>query len=63
MSYLYHYKNGKITKVENSQSSFNNGVTYDPVNKLIYLAQSTEGNVRLFKYEENGEIKFIRDIY
>jgi hypothetical protein len=62
-SHLYHYKNGKITKVQNSQSSFNNGVTYDPVNKLIYLAQSTEGNVRVFKYEENGEIKFIRNIY
>jgi len=62
-SHLYHYKNGQITKVEISESSFNNGVSYDQVNKLIYLAQSTEGNVRVFKYEENGETKFIRDIY
>ena len=63
MSHLYHYKNGEIKKVGNSQSSFNNGVTYDPFNKLIFLAQSTDSNVRVFKYKDNGEIKFIRDIY
>ena len=63
MSHLYHYKNGEIKKVGNSQSSFNNGVTYDPFNKLIFLAQSTDSNVRVFKYKDNGDIKFIRDIY
>ena len=60
---LYHYKNGIITKVKDSQSTLNNGATYDPVNRLIFLAQTIDSNIRVFKYEENGEIKFLRDIY
>ena len=65
MTYLYHYKNGIITKVKESNSCFNNGVAYDSINKLIFLAQSTENNIRVFKYEVagDGEISFIRDIY
>ena len=39
MTHLYHYKNGIITKVENSSSKKDNGVAYDPVNKLIFLSK------------------------
>lgn len=63
MTNLYHYKNGTITKVKDSKSGFNNGVAYDPVNRLIFLAQTIENNIRVFKYKENGEIIFMRDIY
>ena len=63
MTDLYHYKNGIITKVKDSNSCFNNGVVYDPANKLIFLGQSIENNIRVYKYDSNGEIKFIRDIY
>ena len=63
MTYLYHYKKGIITKVKDSNSCFNNGVAYDPVNKLIFLGQSLENNIRVYKYDSNGEINFIRDIY
>ena len=63
LSNLYHYKNGIITKVKDSQSTFNNGATYDPVNRFIFLVHTIDNNIRVFKYEENGEIKFIRDIY
>ena len=63
MTYLYHYKNGIITKVKDSNSCFNNGVAYDPANKLIFLAQSIENNIRVYKYDSNGDINFIKDIY
>ena len=63
LTYLYHYKNGIITKVGESKSGFNNGVAYDKMNRLIFLAQSIDKNIRVFKYEENGDIKFIKDIY
>ena len=63
MTHLYHYKNGIITKVENSSSKNDNGVAYDPVNKLIFLSQTYDRNIRVFKYEENGDVKFIKDIY
>ena len=63
LSYLYHYKNGIITKVKDSQSTFNNGVAYDQFNRFIFLVQTIDNNIRVFKYEENGNIKFIRDIY
>ena len=62
-THLYHYKNGIITKVENSASKNDNGVAYDPVNKLIFLAQTYDRNIRIFKYEESGDVKFIKDIY
>ena len=62
-TYLFHYKNGTIKKVEDSQSFCDNGVAYDNVNKFLYLAQTYEKNIRVYKYEKNGEIKFVRDIY
>ena len=63
MTYLYHYKNGIITTVENSKSLCDNGIAYDSVNSLIFLAQTSEENIRVYKYKENGDIKFIKDIY
>ena len=62
MTHLFHYKNGKIIKVENSKSWCDNGVAYNPVNRLIFLAQTYENNIRIFKYEDNKEVKFERDI-
>ena len=58
LSYLYHYQNGIITKVTDSQSTFNNGAAYDPFNRFIFLVQTIDNNIRVFKYEENGDIKF-----
>ena len=63
MTNLYHYKNGKITKVNDSKSGCDNGLAYDEVNNLIFLAQTHENNIRVYKYEENNNIKFMRDIY
>ena len=60
---LYHYKNGTITKVKESNSLCDNGVAYDEANKTIFLAQTLGKNIRVFKYEKNGEINFERDIY
>ena len=47
MTHLYHYKNGIITKVENSSSKNDKGFAYDPVNKLIFLSQTY---VEIFVY-------------
>ena len=63
MTYLYHYKNGIIKKVENSKSYGDNGVAYDDVSNLLFLAQTHEKIIRVYKYEKNGEIKFVKDIY
>ena len=63
LTYLYHYKNGIITKVKESNSWCDNGVAYDSANGLIFLAQTYEKNIRVFKYEKNGDVKFVKDIY
>ena len=63
MTYLYHYKNGTITKIKESNSWCDNGVAYDEINSLVFLAQTYEKNIRVFKYEKNGDVKFVKDIY
>ena len=63
MTNLYHYKNGIVTKVKDSKSGCDNGVAYDEVNRLIFLGQTHEKNIRIYKYGGNGEVKFNRDIY
>ena len=59
MTNLYHYKNGIVTKVKDSKSGCDNGVAYDEVNRLIFLGQTHEKNIRIYKYGENGEVKLI----
>lgn len=61
--YLYHYKNGKITKINKSNSWLNNGVAYDPINRYVFVAQTHENLVRVFKYEKNGDVNLVKDIY
>ena len=63
MIYLFHYKNGIIKTLENSKALCGNGVAYDSVKRLIFLAQIMKKNIQVFKYKENGDIKFIEDIY
>ena len=63
MTYLYHYKNGATTKVKESNSWCDNGVAYALINGLIFLAQTYEKNIRIYKYEKNGDINFVKDIY
>ena len=47
MTYLYRYKNGVITKVQESNSWCDNGVASDPINDLIffYLGYRIEDNL------------------
>jgi len=55
MTYVYHYKGGKITRVNGSNSLMNNGITYDLKDK-IYVVNLIERKVRVFKFKrENME--------
>ena len=47
MTYLYRYKNGVITKVQESNSWCDNGVASDPINDLVffYLGYRIEDNL------------------
>ena len=63
MTYLYHYKNGKITKIMKSNSVCDNGVAYDEKTGYIFLAQTFEKIIRVFKYENLEEVNYVKDIY
>ena len=63
-TYLYHYKDGKVTRIEKSNSACDNGVAYDEKTGYIFVAQTYEKKVSVFKYDKFGKnVILIRDIY
>ena len=59
----YNMKTNSLEKINNSYGIANNGITYDRENKILYLAQTFDKNIKVFKLKENGDVeKFLRDI-
>ena len=59
----YNMKTNTLEKIDNSYGIANNGITYDRENRILYLAQTFDKNIKVFKLNEKGDIeKFIRDI-
>ena len=64
-TYLYKYdmKQSKLEIVKGSNGMANNGLSYDRENKIIYLAQTFERNIKAFQLDDKGNVvNFIRDI-
>ena len=59
----FNMKSNTFEKIDNSYGIANNGITYDRENKLLYLAQTFDKNIKVFKLDEKGEVdKFLRNI-
>ena len=59
----FNMKSNTLEKIDNSYGIANNGITYDRENKLLYLAQTFDKNIKVFKLDEKGEVdKFLRNI-
>ena len=59
----YNMKTNSLEKINNSYGIANNGITYDRENKILYLAQTFDKNIKVFKLKDNGDVeKFLRDI-
>jgi hypothetical protein len=56
-------KTNIIEKQPNSNGLENNGLTYDRENKLLFMAQTLDKNIKVYQLNEKGDIiKFIKDI-
>ena len=59
----FNMKTNTLKKIDNSYGIANNGITYDRENKLLYLAQTFDKNIKVFKLDEKGDIeKYVKDI-
>ena len=59
----YDMKTNTLQKIDNSYGIANNGITYDRENTLLYLAQTFDKNIKMFKLNEKGEVeKFVKNI-
>ena len=59
----YDMKKNKLEKIKGSNGMANNGVAYDRENKLLFMAQTFDKNIKVFKLDENGNVeKFIKDL-
>lgn len=59
----FNMKSNTLEKIDNSYGIANNGIFYDRENKLLYLAQTFDKNIKVFKLDEKGEVdKFLRNI-
>ena len=62
--YKYDMKKNILEKVEGSNGIANNGIAYDRENKLLFLAQTFDKNIRVFQLNEKGEsVKVVKNIY
>lgn len=53
----------KLEVVKGSNGMDNNGVSYDRENKILYLAQTLDKNIKAFQLDDKGNVvKFIKDI-
>ena len=56
-------KTNIIEKQLNSNGLDNNGLAYDRENKLLFMAQTLDKNIKVYQLNERGDIiKFIKDI-
>ena len=63
-TYLYHYKDGKFTRIEKSNSACANGVAYDEKTGYVFVAQTYEKKIVVFKYDKiSKNVIYERDIY
>ena len=61
--YKYNMKKNILEKIDNSNGIENNGVAYDRENKLLFMAQTLENNIKVYQLDEKGDvIKFEKDI-
>ena len=59
----FNMRTNSLQKIDNSYGIANNGITYDRENRLLYLAQTFDKNIKVFKLNEKGDVeKFIKDI-
>ena len=52
---VYIYHKGTIKKIENSDAIFNNGLTLDKDNNLLYAVRSIEKDIKVYKISEKGD--------
>ena len=65
LTYLYKFDMTKniLEVVKGSNGMDNNGVSYDRENKILYLAQTLDRNIKAFQLDDKGNVvKFIKDI-
>ena len=65
LTYLYKFdmNKNKLEVVKGSNGMDNNGVSYDRQNKILYLAQTLDRNIKAFQLDNKGNVvKFIKDI-
>jgi len=59
----YDMKKNVLEKVKGSNGMANNGVAYDRENKLLFMAQTFDRNIKVYKLDVKGNIeKFVKDI-
>jgi hypothetical protein len=60
---LYIYSNNKINKINGGEGIVNNGLAYNKKDKILFMAQTFEKNIKVFKLgERKFDINFIKDI-
>jgi hypothetical protein len=64
---LYIYRNGKINKIQGTEGIFNNGLAYNKKEKILFMAQTLEKNIKVYKigkkFTDIGLIKDIKSDY
>ena len=59
----YNIRTNTLEKVEGSNGMANNGVTYDRENKLLFMAQTYDRNIKVYQLDGKGNIaKFVKNI-
>ena len=59
----YDMKKNVLEKVKGSNGMANNGVAYDRENKLLFMAQTFDRNIKVYKLDVKGNVeKFVKDI-
>lgn len=65
-TYLYKFNmtNNTLEKINGSNGIGNNGIAYDKNNKLLFMAQTFERNIKVYQIDDMGDIKnFEKDLY
>ena len=59
----YDMKNNILEKIKGSNGMGNNGIAYDRENKLLFLAQTFDKNIKVYKLDEKGNVeRFVKDL-
>ena len=59
----YDMKNNILEKIKGSNGMANNGIAYDRENKLLFLAQTFDKNIKVYKLDEKGNVeRFVKDL-